>query len=150
MYLEEAFKMNPLLRDFSFAENANRFTKNLQQNPFVNDYMKFIKFGYGRASDHASKDVRDGYLTRDQAVEMVRKYDHVKPRRDLDRWLDYVDMTEDQFDQIADTFRNPRVWWIEEGQWWKNDLWGGASPYGPVHLTNPDAIGKYTRKQEVA
>ena len=34
--------MNPLLRDFSFAENANRFTKNLQQNPFVNDYMKFI------------------------------------------------------------------------------------------------------------
>ena len=41
---------------------------------------------------------------------MVERYDHVKPRRDLERWLDYVGMTEEEFDAIADTFRDPRVW----------------------------------------
>lgn len=110
----------------------------------LHDYMKFIKFGYGRASDHSSKDVRDGYLTRDQAVEMVRKYDHVKPQRDLERWLDYVGMSEEEFDRIADTFRNPRVWWIENGHWWKDNIWGPSS-YGPVHLTDEKAIEKYRR-----
>ena len=43
-------------------------------------------------------------MTREQGIEMVRKYDHVKPRRDLDRWLGYVDMSEEEFDYVCDTF----------------------------------------------
>ena len=46
--------------------------------------------------------------------ELIKKYDHVKPS-DLARWLDYVGMEEDKFDRIADTFRDPRVWWRENG-----------------------------------
>ncbi len=111
----------------------------------LHDYMKFIKFGYGRASDHASKDIRDGYMTRAEGIEMVRRYDHVKPRRDLERWLEYVDMDETEFDRVADTFRNPRVWWIEDGQWHKHDAWGGASAYGVVKLQDPDVRRKYAR-----
>src|SRR5205814_594680 len=52
----------------------------------MHDYLKYVKFGYGRASDHACKDIRAGLMTREQGVEMVRKYDHVKSR-DLKRWL---------------------------------------------------------------
>src|SRR3989338_6760716 len=74
----------------------------------VHDYLKFIKFGYGRCTDHASKDIRAGILRRDEAVERVRRYDHVKPR-DLARWCGYVGMSEDEFHRIADTFRDPRV-----------------------------------------
>ena len=55
---------------------------------------------------------------------MVRKYDAVKPRRDLDRWLDYVKMSEEEFDAICDRFRDPRVWWRDEtGAWKKDNLW---------------------------
>ena len=113
----------------------------------IHDYMKFVKFGYGRCSDHASKDVRDGYLTREEAIRRVRKYDHVKPRRDLERWLDYVGMSEEEFDAIADTFRNPRVWWIEDGQWYKDNAWGKPSPYGRVHLCDAEQLRKFERKQ---
>ena len=49
-------------------------------------------------------------MTRDEGIEMVARYDHVKPRKDLERWLEYVGMTEEEFDEIADTFRDPRVW----------------------------------------
>jgi len=75
-----------------------------------------VKFGYGRGTDHASKDIRAGKMSREEGIEMVRRYDHVKPRRDLERWLEYVGMTEDEFDRIADTFRDPRVWrdWLIE------------------------------------
>lgn len=112
----------------------------------IHDYMKFVKFGYGRATDHSSKDIRSGYLTREQGIEMVRKYDHVKPRRDLDRWLGYVGMTELEFDQIADKFRDPRVWWIKDGQWWKNNLWGEPSAYGPVYLNGADELSRFEER----
>ena len=105
----------------------------------IHDYLKFIKLGYGRASDHANKDIRGGYMTREQGIEMVRKYDHVKPRRDLERWLKYVNMTEEEFDRICDTFRDRRVWRIENGYWVKDNIWGGASAYGPVHLKESKA-----------
>ena len=39
--------------------------------------MKFVKFGYGRGSDHASKDKRTGYMTRNEGIELVKKYDSV-------------------------------------------------------------------------
>jgi N-acetyl sugar amidotransferase len=102
----------------------------------IHDYLKFIKFGYGRASDHASKDIRTGYLTREQGVEMVRKYDHVKPRRDLERWLKYVGMSEQEFDETADRFRDPRVWRRNaEGAWEKDNLWDKMPSASPAAIT---------------
>ena len=86
----------------------------------VHDYLKYVKFGYGRATDHACKDIRAELMTRGKAVEVVNHYDPIKPR-DLKRWLEYVGMTEDEFDRIADTFRDPRVWRMENGTW-KRDV----------------------------
>lgn len=106
----------------------------------IHDYLKFIKLGYGRASDHACKDIRAGIMTREEGVEMVRKYDHVKPRRDLERWLKYVDMTEDEFDRICDTFRDRRVWRVENGQWVKDNIWGGSSAYGEAHIPSGSKV----------
>ncbi|MBL8616168.1 MAG: N-acetyl sugar amidotransferase [Deltaproteobacteria bacterium] len=90
----------------------------------LHDYLKFIKFGYGRGSDHASKDIRTGYMSRDEGIEVVRRYDAVKPRRDLGRWLSYVGMTEDEFDATADSFRDKRVWARSaDGSWVKDNIW---------------------------
>jgi N-acetyl sugar amidotransferase len=100
----------------------------------IHDYLKFIKLGYGRASDHACKDIRAGIMTRENGIGMVRKYDSVKPRKDLDRWLKYVGMTEEEFDHICDTFRDPRVWSVEDGKWVKENIWGVKSSYGQVNL----------------
>jgi N-acetyl sugar amidotransferase len=99
----------------------------------AHDLLKFIKFGYGRGSDHASKDIRTGHMTRNQGIEMVRKYDHVVSE-DLYYWLEYVDMGEEEFWMTADTFRDPRVWWIQDGEWWKDNIWGEPSSYGKIHL----------------
>lgn len=95
----------------------------------IHDLLKFVKFGYGRCSDHASKDIRLGYITRDEGIELVRKYDHVVSS-DLEYWLDYVGLTKEEFWKTANRFRDPRVWSLQEGQWWKDNIWGEASSYG--------------------
>lgn len=89
----------------------------------IHDYLKYIKFGYGRATDHCCKDIRGGEMTREEAVEIVRQRDPIKSK-DLWRWLDYVGWTEEKFDEVCDTFRDPRVWWKDENdQWTKDNLW---------------------------
>jgi len=70
-----------MIQDFGFRESVLPFERtyrrfsnldDMHENG-IHDYMKFIKFGYGRASDHASKDIRDGYMTREEGIQMVRE-----------------------------------------------------------------------------
>ena len=124
----------PFERTYRLISNVDDMHEN-----GVHDYLKFVKFGYGRASDHACKDIRAGRMTREEGVAMVRRYDHVKPRRDLERWLRYVRMTEEEFDAVADRFRDRRVWRIEDGQWVKDNIWGAPAAYGPVRAVSAHA-----------
>ena len=112
----------------------------------IHDLMKFVKFGYGRASDHASKDIRTGYMSREEGIEMVKKYDAVVSS-DLYYWLEYVGMSKDEFWNIADTFRDPRIWWIENNEWYKDNIWGVASSYGPDHLSEKQ-IEDFNKRQQ--
>ncbi len=89
----------------------------------IHDYMKYIKFGYGRATDHVCRDIRNGAMTREEGIKLVREYDHVIPG-DIARWLAYVDWKRSQFEQVADTFRDKRVWTKDKcGQWVKDNIW---------------------------
>jgi hypothetical protein len=103
----------------------------------IHDYMKWVKFGYGRATDHTSKDIRGGEMSRDQAITEVLNRDHVKSK-DIYRWLDYVDWTEEKFDAVADKFRDPNVWWIKGEEWCKKDIDGVERTYGKVNLLNSE------------
>ncbi len=110
----------------------------------IHDYLKWIKFGYGRCSDHASKDIRMGYINRSKGIEYVKKYDHVKPKKDLTRWLEYVNISEDEFDHIADKFRDSRVWSIVDNKWYKTDIDGVYRDYGFCNL-NKNEMKKYEK-----
>jgi len=115
------FSRQPFDRTYRRMSNLDDMHEN-----GIHDYLKYIKFGYGRATDHASKDIRSGDMNREEGIEMVRRYDHVIPN-DLARWLEYVGMTEDEFDRIADQFRDRRVWRREHGRWVKDNIWDEAT-----------------------
>ena len=89
----------------------------------IHDYLKYIKFGYGRCTDHASKDIRAGLINREEGINLIKKMDHVKSY-DLKRWLEYVEMDADEFDRISDHFRDPRVWvWNDKIGWEKDNIY---------------------------
>ena len=80
-------------------------------------YTTFIKFGLGRASYDASQEIRNHHLTREEGVELVRQYDGERPKRYMAEVLDYINMTEDEFDQLLDRFRSPHLWEKQGGEW---------------------------------
>lgn len=66
----------------------------------TDDYLKFIKRGLGRTCHLTSIDIRNGRMTRDQAIELTKKYDGLRPAS-LDVFLEYVGITEGEFNKIA-------------------------------------------------
>jgi len=85
----------------------------------LHQYIKVLKFGYGRATDHACEDIRMGILTRDEAKKLVKKYD-LEPLgenyiKDICEFLDYE---KDEFLEILEKFRNKDIWKKD-----KNDNW---------------------------
>ena len=109
----------------------------------IHDYLKFVKFGYGRTTDHTTKDILGGYMSRSKAINYIKELDHVVPS-DLKIWLNYVGMKKKDFWKKADTFRSNKVWWINNNKWFKDNIWGVPSSYGPVHLSK-----KERRKYEI-
>jgi len=75
----------------------------------VHDYLKYVKYGFGRASDNACLDVRLGYITREEAVRLVNKYDGIPPMKAINEFLKYTGFTNEEFDAIVDSFTNKKV-----------------------------------------
>ncbi len=65
----------------------------------VHDYLKFLKRGYGRGTDQASLDVRNGLLTQVEGFELAKKADTEKPTV-LPKFLKDIDMTEEEMETI--------------------------------------------------
>lgn len=73
-------------------------------------YMQFIKFGFGRCTSEAAMEIRSGHITREEGVALVRKYDGEFPKKYFKEYLQYLDLTEEEFWKIVGKFRSPHVW----------------------------------------
>jgi N-acetyl sugar amidotransferase len=80
-------------------------------------YMQFIKFGFGRATRDASRQIQTGHMTRAEGLDVVRKYDDEFPASHLQENLDYLGMSEPELTQIVDQHRNQEIWKHEANQW---------------------------------
>lgn len=79
----------------------------------IHDYFKFLKYGFGRATDLACSHIRRGRLTRTDAVELVKLHDGRFPSvylgYPIEEVLGEIGMTRDQFDQVCDRFTNKKL-----------------------------------------
>jgi N-acetyl sugar amidotransferase len=80
-------------------------------------HLQFVKFGFGRALRDAARLIQNGHLTREQGLEYARKYDDEHPREFFADTLDYLRLTEAEYEEIVDQHRNPEIWKRENGCW---------------------------------
>ncbi len=80
-------------------------------------FMMFIKYGFGRTTSDAAHEVRDGHITREEAVELVRRYDGEFPEKELDIFLNYIGISVDEFWEAVDKFRLPHIWAKMDTNW---------------------------------
>jgi N-acetyl sugar amidotransferase len=79
----------------------------------IHDYFKFLKFGFGRATDLANNHIRRGRLSREDGLRLVRRHDGAYPATYLGRpladILAEISVTQEEFDKICDRFTNKRL-----------------------------------------
>jgi len=84
----------------------------------IHDYFKFLKYGFGRATDLACLHIRHGRMSREEALELVKQHDGKFPWTylgcSLDEIIDEMDMTVDDFIQICDRFTNKKLFRRDE------------------------------------
>lgn len=79
----------------------------------IHDYFKFLKFGFGRATDLACLHIRRSRLTRQDGLEAVKRLDGLFPWEYLGKSLKDIlrplEMTEDEFIRVCDKFTNKKI-----------------------------------------
>jgi hypothetical protein len=80
-------------------------------------YTTLIKFGIGRATYDASQEIRNHKISRDEGINLVKKYDTEFPRKYFAAFLEYVGLNENEFNVIVDQFRSPHLWQKNSGNW---------------------------------
>ncbi|OHA20383.1 MAG: LPS biosynthesis protein [Candidatus Taylorbacteria bacterium RIFCSPHIGHO2_01_FULL_51_15] len=80
-------------------------------------YTTFIKFGFGRARYDASQEIRNGHITKEEGAALIKRFDGEFPKRYFPEFLDYIGLTEKEFEGTIDSFRTPHLWKKEGGEW---------------------------------
>ncbi|MEH2366528.1 N-acetyl sugar amidotransferase [Nostoc sp.] len=79
----------------------------------IHDYFKFLKYGFGRATDLACLHIRRGRLGREEAIKLVKMHDGKFPwiylGCPLEEILKDIDMTVEEFIQVCDRFTNKKL-----------------------------------------
>jgi N-acetyl sugar amidotransferase len=81
-------------------------------------YMQYVKFGFGRATRDASRFIANGELSREEAIDLVKKYDGEFPSRNLDEVLKYLNISKFEFEEIVNKHRNEEIW-TKDNNYWK-------------------------------
>jgi hypothetical protein len=83
-----------------------------------------VKFGLGRASYDAAQEIRNGKITRDEGVNLVKLYDEEFPELYFDEFLEYISIEKSTFFETVDKFRSPHLWVKNRDSWrLRNPIW---------------------------
>jgi hypothetical protein len=80
--------------------------------PGVHDFTCYLKRGFGRASFHASVDVRNGLMTREEGFEAAKEFDAKRPAA-LDYYLKITGYSEKEFLEAMAAHRHEKARGVE-------------------------------------
>lgn len=83
-----------------------------------NQMIKYLKFGFGFATDEACYDIREGRLSREEAIWLVEQYDGKCGEQYIDDVCKYIDITKEQFWEVVDRYVNRDLFYKnDKGVW---------------------------------
>lgn len=80
----------------------------------LHDYLKFVKYGYGRATDNACIDIRFGRINREEGLRLAKEWEGKIPNKYLPDYLRFIDCSMDEFMATVNRFTNPYIFQRDE------------------------------------
>ncbi len=93
------------------------FSQNDQALYALHTYMMYLKLGFGRANQDACIEIRRGAMDREQAINLVNLYDGHFPEEFIETYLNYYQMSLQEFNEIIDSWANEDLFEKTDGYW---------------------------------
>ena len=87
----------------------------------LHDYLKYVKYGFGRATDHACIDIRNNRLTREEGLKLVKQFDGKYPHFGVNEFVKYSEMSKKEIDDILNSFTNSMLFQQDENGYFLRD-----------------------------
>jgi len=107
------FKPNPERTEGTYSKYASIDDK----FDGMHYYMRYIKFGLGRCVEDAAHEIRDGHITREEAIGLIKQFEGEFPKKYFKEFLEYLQIKEDYFWEIVDSWRLKHLWKKKSGTW---------------------------------
>jgi len=107
------FSSNPVRSEGTYSKYASLD----DQLDGFHYFLAYIKFGLGRATSDSAHEIRDDHITREEGVQLVRKFDGEFPAKYFKTFLEYCDITEEYFWEVIDSWRSPHLWELKNNEW---------------------------------
>jgi len=111
-----------MIKDYDFETAPQQRTFDLYNHTDcvhysgLHDYIKYLKHGYSKVSDHASRELRWGRLTREQGFKLIQKFQDIKPA-DAPLFCKWLGISEKELYETLENFRNLDFWKQDNGIW---------------------------------
>lgn len=83
----------------------------------IHHFLKWYKFGFTRLFDNLSLEIRNGRMSREEAVAILAKAGTQEPREDIEKLCEFLQISTSHFYEICETFRNHDVWARQNSRW---------------------------------
>ena len=133
--IAKRFGFSDLVHEWRREGNVEDYGQIDSISYIVHLWMKYPKFGFGRATDITSRWVRAGKITREEAIKLVMKYDHRLDMLSMEDFIKFMGYTPRQFWDIVEKFWNKEIFEYADGTWkLKKPLWNLENPTSNISL----------------
>jgi len=104
----------------------------------LHDQLKLYKHGYSKVTDHASREIRFGRITRAEGLALVRKHERASVNY-IEQFCQWLGVTPKALQFLMDQHRNPDYWISTEPVKWE---FNGLSIQQPDENVDDDGLAK--------
>ena len=96
--------------------NCNALDENFMS---VNQMIKYFKFGFGKVTDFVNEEIRHKRINRNEAIDIVEKYDYFIPEKNILEFCKYLDISKNFFWKIVEKSINKKLFYKKNNKWEK-------------------------------
>ena len=128
---DPAIQHKQMIKDFNYKSSS--FGRTFDCYDYVDcfnymnlhDYLKLCKLGYSKVTDHASREIRYNRISRNQGIDLVKKYELYPPKY-LNLFCKWLGINEKSLEFVINRSRNKQFWHEKDVDKWR---FGGLSTF---------------------
>ena len=85
----------------------------------IRESIKYLKYGYGRATDQLNIEIRDKLISRKEALKIVKKIDGKVSKKNIKKFCEYLNISFTEYNNIINNFVNKELFYLSNKGNWK-------------------------------